>query len=227
MDSGLFLFGLLVALIAIYRQTWRRLRSPQATVRGLLRSYHAFARTGLPELESLLRVLSKRSGWRNLPSVFLAEIIARFGTKENVFRFVSLAESYRLDRTQLPAIAANRDMETAMREVALWLVDFGNRLHKENSFKQAEFVQKLALNLQPDQYFTNLPLAATLLKMERYDDAAALFKDGLVQLENCAAGAAFLDRWETGANLDEVRARYREMSDSCSKARRRQRDSVP
>ena len=227
MGSGLFLFGLLVALFAIYRLAWRRLRSPQATVRGLLRSYYGFARTGLPELESLLGVLSKRSGWRKLPPVFLTELITRFGTKENVFRFVSLAENYRLNETQLAAIAANRDTETAMREVALWLVDFGNRLHKEKSFKQAEFVQKLALDLQPDQYFTNLPLATTLLKMARYDEAAPLFKDGLVQLENCADGAAFLDRLEAGANLDELRARYREMSDSCWKARRNQRDSVP
>jgi len=226
MSSELFLVGLLIALFAVYRLAWRRLRSPQATVRGLLRSYHALARTGLPELESLLRVLSKRSGWRKLPSVFLAEIIARFGTKENVFRFVSLAENYRLNDTQLPAIAANRDMETAMREVALWLVDFGNRLHKEKSFKQAEFVQKLALNLQPDQYFTNLPLAATLLKMERYDEAAALFKDGLVQLENCADGAAFLDRLETGANLKELRANYEEMYATCLRARGNQPGSV-
>ena len=45
--------------------------------------------TGLPALESLLRVLSKRSGWRKLPPVFLTELITRFGTKENVFRFVS------------------------------------------------------------------------------------------------------------------------------------------
>ena len=227
MSSELFLVGLLIALFAVYRLAWRRLRSPQATVRGLMRSYHACARTGLPEFESLLQVLSKRSGWRKLPSVFLTELITRFRTKENVFRFVSLAENYRLDGTQLPVIAANRDMETAMREVALWLVDFGNRLHKEKSFKQAEFVQKLAVDLQPGQYFTNLPLAATFLKMERYDEAAALFKDGLAQLENCAEGAACLDRLEAAASLDELRARYREMYASCSQARRQQRYSVP
>ena len=226
MESGLFLIGLLVALFAIYRLAWRRLRSPQATVRGLLRSYYAFERTGLPERESLLRVLTKRNGWKKLSSVFLAEIIARFGTKENVFRFVSLAESYRFARTQLPAIAANRDLETAMREVAVWLADFGNRLQKEHSFKQAAFVQKLALDLQPNQYFTNLPLAATYLKMERYDEAAPLFKDGLAQLENCAGDAVFLDRLEAGANLDELRARYREMYEKCSKSRGNQRDSA-
>jgi len=226
MDSGLFLLGLLLALVAIYRRAWRRLRSPQATVRGLLRSYHAFARTGLPEQESLLRVLTKRSGWKKLPPVFLAEIVARFETKENVFRFVSLAESYRFDRTQLPAIAANRDLETAMREVALWLAEFGHRLHKEQSFKQAEFVQKLAVDLRPDQYFTNLPMAATYFEMGRYDEAAPLFKDGLAQLANCADGAALLGRLEAGANLDELQARYRDMSAKCAQALGHRRDAA-
>lgn len=175
MDSGLFLLGLLLALVAIYRRAWRRLRSPHATVRGLLRSYYGVERAGLPEQESLLRVLSKRSGWKKLPPVFLAEIVARFGTKENVFRFVSLAESYRFERSQLPAIAANRDLETALREIALWLADFGNRLQKETSFKQAAFVQKLAVGLQPKPVITNLPLTATYFKMKRCDEAAPLF----------------------------------------------------
>ncbi len=226
MDNGLFLLGLLVALVAVYLRMRRRLRSPQTIVRGLLRSYYAIERTGLPERESLLRILSKRSGWKKLPSVFLAEIVARFGTKENVFRFVSLAESYRFDRSQLPAIAANRDLETAMREIALWLAEFGNRLHKEQSFKQAEFVQKLALDLQPDQYFTNLPMAATYFERGRYDDAGPLFKEGLAQLGHCADGAALLDRLEPGANLNELRANYEEMSATGLKGRGNQRGSA-
>jgi predicted Zn-dependent protease len=139
---------------------------------------------------------------------------------------MSLAEGYRFNRKQLPAIAAGEDMEAAMREVSLWLADFGNRLQKRNSFKEAEFVQKLALGLQPDQYFTKLPLATTYYKMERYDEAAPLFKEGLAQLENCADGAAFLDRLETGANLKELSANYEEMYETCLKARGNQRDSV-
>lgn len=219
MESGLFLIGLLIALFAIYRLAWRRLRSPQATVRGLLRHYYAFEKIGLPERECLFRVLSSRSGWRNLPLEFLAEVVARLRSKENVFRFVSLAEGYRFNRKQLPAITARRDMEAVMREVALWLADFGNRLQKKNSFKEAEFVQKLALGLQPDQYFTKLPMATTYYKMERYDAAAPLFEEGLAQLENSADGAAFLDRLEPGATLKDLRANYQEMYATCLKAR--------
>jgi len=224
MESGLFLIGLLVALFAIYRLASQRLRGPQATVRALLRHYHAFARTGLPERECLLRVLTNRSGWRNLPPVFLAEIVARLRFKENVFRFVSLAEDYRFNRKQLRAIAAGEDMEAAMRVVALWLADFGNRLQKKNSFKEAEFVQKLALGLQPNQYFTKLPLATTYYKMERYDEAAPLFKEGLAQLAKSADGAwpsseafAFLDGIEPGATLKDVGAGYERMYATCLK----------
>lgn len=226
MESGLFLIGLLIALFAIYRLAWRRLRSPQTTVRGLLRHYYTFEKTGLPERESLLRVLTNRSGWRNLPPVFLAEIVARLRSKEDVFRFVSLAEDYRFNRKQLPAIAAGEDMEAAMRAVSLWLADFGSRLQKKNSFKEAEFVQKLALRLQPDQYFTKLPLATTYYKMDRYDAAAPLLKEGLAQLKNCADGAAFLDRLETGANLKELRANYEEMYATCLRARGNQPGSA-
>ena len=47
-----------------------------------------------------------------------------------------------------------------MREVALWLGDFGNRMHKENRLKEAEFVQKLALGL-PQSAVQPTSLAAT------------------------------------------------------------------
>jgi len=218
MESGLFLFGLLVTVFAIYRLVARRLTGPQATVRALLRHYHAFEGTGLPEQECLLRVLTHRSGWRNLPLVFLAEIVKRLKTKEDVFRFVSLAEGYRYDRKHLPAIAGKRDMEVAMRDVARWLGDFGNRLQKKNRLKEAEFVQKLALGLQPDQYFTKLPLATTYYRMERYSDAVPLFEQGLARLEKSAAGSALLDGLEPGADLNALRTSYEEMYAACLKA---------
>lgn len=224
METGLFLIGLLIALFAIYRLVSRRLTSPQATVRALLRHYHAFERTGLPEQECLLRVLTHRRGWRNLPLVFLAEIVKRLKTKEDVFRFVSLAEGYRYDRKRLPAIARKKDMEAAMHDVARWLGDFGNRLQKKNRLKEAEFVQKLALGLQPDQYFTNLPLATTYFRMERYSDAVPLFEQGLVRLAKSAAGSALLDGL---ANVKELRASYEEMYAACLKAAANQGDSTP
>ena len=218
MESGLFLFGLLIALFAIYRLVSRRLTGAQTTVRALLRDYHAFERTGLPEQECLLRVLTHRSGWRNLPLVFLAEIVKRLKTKEVVFRFVSLAEGYRYDRKHLPAIAGKKDMEVAMREVARWLGDFGNRLQKKNRLKEAEFVQKLALGLQPDQDFTNLPLATTYYRMERYSDAVPLFEKGLARLEKSADVSALLNGLEPGADLNALRTSYEEMYAACLKA---------
>lgn len=218
MESGLFLIGLLIALIAMYRLISRHLRSPQTTVRGLLRRYHAFERIGLPARECLFGVLSRRTGWKNLPPKFLAEIVARLESKEDVFRFVSLAEGYGFNRKEMRTIAAGKDMEAAMREVALWLVDFGSRLQRENSLKEAEFVQRLALGLQPDQYFTQLPLATTYYKMERHDQAAPLFEQGLAALQRSDDGAAFLDRVEPGASRKEVRANYKRMYAACLKA---------
>ena len=140
---------------------------------------------------------------------FIAEIVARLDSKENVFRFVALAEERRFNRKQLPAIAKNPDREAAMRAVALWLADFGCRLQKENSLKEAEFVQKLALGLQPDQPFTQLPLAATYYKMDRHADAAPLFKRGLAHAEDPSDGAA---------PVQESRAGYEEMYAACLKA---------
>jgi hypothetical protein len=62
--------------------------------------------------------------------------------------------------------------------------------------------------------------------MGRYDEAAPLFRDGLAQLANCADGAVLLGRLEAGANLDESRARYRDMSAKCAHALGRRRDAA-
>jgi hypothetical protein len=217
MEGGLFLFGLLIVLFALYRLVARQLATPRATVRMLLRRYHAFERRGLPEQDGLYRVLTGRSGWRNLPPTLIAEIVTRLKSKENVFRFVALAEEHRFNRKQLPVIAKNPDREKAMREVALWLGDFGNGFQKENRLKEAEFVQKLALGLQPDQPFTQLALAATYYKMERHADAAPLFKRGLAHVEYPSDGAA---------PTKESRERYEEMYAACSKSVNQQ-DSTP
>lgn len=232
MESGLFLIGLLIAVIAIYRLVSRKMTGPQATVRGLLRQHHSLERAGLPEQECLFRILMSRRGWKNLPPVFLAEIVTRLRTKENVFRFLSLAEGYRFNRKQLPGIVARNDMETAVRELAVWLGQFGNRLQREIRLKEAEFVQKLALALQPDQYFTKLPLAATYYKMERYAEAVPLLEQGLAELEKATDGVGWkaeappvLDFLEPGANLRELRAGYEEMHAICLRAAENQRTS--
>ena len=222
MESGLFLIGLVIVVIAVYRLVSRRITGPQATVRSLLRQHHSLEGTGLSEQESLLRILIGRNGWKELPSAFLAEIVARLGTKENVFRFVSLAEGYRFHRQQLPATAAENDRETAMREIAVWLGNFGSRMQKENRLKEAEFVQKLAMALQPDQYFTTLPLAATYYRMGRYSVALPLFEQGLAELNKRVEGSvptveivALFDGLGSAATLKELTAGYEEMHAAC------------
>ena len=222
MEVSLFLFGLLIVLFSLYRLLSRKLATPQTRVRMLLRRYHGYERRGLPEQDSLYRILTGRRGWRNLPPAFIAEIVARLRSKENVFRFVTLAEEHRYNHKQLPALAIKPDREAAMCEVALWLCDFGNRLQKENRFKESEFVQQLALGLQPNQYFTNLSLATTFYKMERYDEAAPLLENGLAQLAESANGSgsrsealALLDGIESGAARDDVGAGYKRMYATC------------
>lgn len=216
MNFSIFFVGLIVLTIVIFRLIWPRMRGPEAIVRGLLRDFHRFARTGLPETECLLRVLSTRQGWKKFPPRFLAEIVARLQSKESVFRFLSLVEGYRFHRTRLPAIAAKGDVDAAMREICLWLVEFGKKLHGENSFKPAEFVQQLALGFEPERVFTQLPLALTYYEMARHEEAAALFKDGLSRLDHCAA--VDLDLLEAGASREHLRARYQEAYESCLQA---------
>ena len=189
MESALFFFGVVVVLYVSYRLLSRRMATPEARVRTLLRQHHALQRLGLPEPDSLYRLLTKRSGWRSLPPNFLAELVTRLESKENVFRFVSLAEDHRFHTKQLPAIAAGHDRTATMRQIAVWLAAFGRKLQAEDRYKEAEFVQKLALQLEPEAGFTLLPLAATYYKMERYADAAPLFRRGLEKFgDNAAPG---------------------------------------
>jgi tetratricopeptide (TPR) repeat protein len=206
MDSALFFLAIVVVLYALYRLLSRRMTTPEARVRGMLRRHHALQRLGLSGLsdgDCLYRQLTSRSGWRKLPPEFIAELVARLQSKENVFRFVSLAEDHRLHAGQLSDMARS-DREAAMREVALWLASFGKKLQVEERYKEAEFVQKLALQLEPEASFALLPLAATYYKTSRYADAAALFRRGLEQAEESAA--------ET---ILESHAAYQEMYEAC------------
>ncbi len=217
----------LLAIITIYRKLSTRWATPKARVTALLRRYYVFERAGLPEQESLLRVLGTRSGWKNLPPPFLTEVVSRLSSKEDVFRFVSLSEGYGYIQRTLPDIAKKENLEEAMAEIACLLGKLGKQLQDEGRFKEAEFVQRLALRLQPDQYFTNLPLAVTYYRMEQYGDAIRLFKRGLAQFEKFekevrpaepiseAAGWLGAD-----GNLGELKASYRNLYDACLKAKR-------
>ena len=94
-------------------------------------------------------------------------------------RFISLSEDYRYHRDRYPELAARIDLDTAIAEIACLFSRFGFRLQGERRYREAEFVQKLALRLQPDEYFTTLPLAATYHETGRHTDALPLFEQGL------------------------------------------------
>jgi tetratricopeptide (TPR) repeat protein len=63
------------------------------------------------------------------------------------------------------------------------LARLGYPLQQQGRLKEAEFVQRLALALAPDCYYTNLPLAATYFEAGRLSDAKPLFERGLAQFE--------------------------------------------
>jgi len=174
----------LFAAITVYRLLSRRALSPKARVAAMLRRYRALERTGLSEQECLLQLLATRRDWKGLPHRFLAELVSRFRSKEDLMRFVSVSEDYGYYRDQYPKIATRIDLEAAMAEVACLFARFGFRLQTEERYREAEFVQKLALRLQPNQYFTNLPLAATYHETGRYDDALPLFEQGLARFQD-------------------------------------------
>ena len=224
MESMVFWFVVLFAGITIYRLLARRAATPKARVALLLRRYRSLAARGLTEEESLFRMMVSRAGWKRLPNEFLRELVRRLSSKEEVIRFVSLCEDYRYVTERFPAIAGKTDLGEAMADVACILSRFGYELQKEGRLKEAEFVQRLALPLGPDHYFTNLPLAATYYETGRYRDAAPLFERGLAELEKIARDGAAAGRFSLSACLDAntdaatLRAAYLGKYEECLKA---------
>jgi hypothetical protein len=223
MDSVVFWFIVLFAGITIYRLLSRRMATPKAKVTTMLRRYQYFARTGLSEAESLFRVAATRSGWKDLPHRFLREFVARLKSKEDVIRFMSLAEDCGHVKERFPAIARKIDLNETMAEVACLLARFGYQLQHEGRLKEAEFVQKLALPLGPECYFTNLPLAATYYETGRYKEARPLFERGLAQLEELAAGGPTPAHSPArclapDAEIGKLRGLYRGKYDDCLRA---------
>jgi len=225
MESFVFLFIGLFAAITIYRMLSRRAATPKARVTAMLRRYGAFARTGLSEAECLFRLMATRSGWKNLPHSFLRELVARLSSKEDVMRFISLAEDCGHVKDRFPAIARKTDLKEAMAEVACLLAGFGYQLQKDGRLKEAEFVQRLALPLCLDCYFTNLPLAATYYDTGRYSEARPLFERGLKQLEKLADGSGGDPRTFSptaclgpDADATQLKAGYRGKYEACLRA---------
>ncbi|HEY7323086.1 MAG TPA: hypothetical protein VIE89_36465 [Candidatus Binatia bacterium] len=225
MDHVMFWIIVFFAAITLYRLLSRRAITPKTRVTVMLRRYRVLERSGLSEQESLLQLLATRKDWKQLPHRFLAEIVSRFRSKEDVMRFVSVSEDYGYQRDHYPEIATRVDLEAAMAEVACLFARFGFQLQTEGRFREAEFVQKLALQLQPHQYFTNLPLAATYHETGRHGDALPLFKRGLEgfqDLENSDSPAArsFAPTKCLGSEVEvkNLRNRYRKMYEACLKA---------
>jgi tetratricopeptide (TPR) repeat protein len=112
-----------------------------------------------------------------------------------------------------------------MAEVACLFARFGFRLQTEERYREAEFVQKLALRLQPYQYFTNLPLAATYHETGRHDDALPLFEQGLARFQDFEKNIntvepALSPEKCLGPDVEirKLRNRYRKMYEACLKA---------
>jgi hypothetical protein len=225
MENFMFWVVALLAAITAYRLLSRRSVSPKARVAAMLRRYRALERTGLSEQECLLQLLATRMDWKRLPHRFLAEVVSRFQSKEDVMRFVSVSEDYGYHRDHYPEIATRVDLELAMAEVACLFARFGFQLQTEGRFREAEFVQKLAVRLQPNQYFTNLPLAATYHETGRHNDALPLFEQGLARFQDFENSIKAVETTLSPAKclgpdveIRKLRNRYRKMYEACLKA---------
>ena len=225
MDIVLLLIAIPLAVFALYRRLSRWLMTPKMRVRVMLWRYRRLARSGLSEQDCLVHLLATRKDWKRLPHRFLAEIVSRFPAKEDLLRFVSVSEDFHYQRDPYPGLAANSELEATMGEIACLFSRFGFKLQEQGRYKEAEFVQKLALELQPDQYFTNLPLAANYHETGRHADALPLFERGLAQVRGFEkdAGPAVPEfpppkSLGTNTKITTLRNRYKKMYEACLKA---------
>jgi tetratricopeptide (TPR) repeat protein len=222
MDNMMFWIVALLAAIVMYRLLSSRQVTPKARVAAMLRRYRTLERTGLSEAECLLQLLVTRRDWKTLPHRFLGELVSRLQSKEDVMRFVSVSEDYGYHRDHYPEMARKIDLDAAMAEVACLFSCFGFRLQGEGRYKEAEFVQKLALRLQPNQYFTTLPLAATYHETGRHADALPLFEQGLARFQdfekNIEPALSPAKCLGPDAEVNKLQNRYRKMYETCRKA---------
>lgn len=220
MDGYLLLIGAIVIILGLFIWFVRKFGTPKATAQTLLGTYDAFEQSGLPEKDRLFKLLATRLGWMNLPHPFLRELTHRLGTKENVIGFVVLTERYGFDQ-KLPRLAAEENLEFAMRSIAIWLGSFGNKLQGEGQLGEAEFAQLLALRIQPNQSITILPLAVTYYMQGRYTEAVSLFEQGLPLFEDFAKSSKWMEQLslprEFGSydEMAELGVTYKKMYEDC------------
>ena len=225
MDYWLFGVAFFFAGIAVYRKLARWRNTPKTRVSTLLRHYRALERTGLSEQACLFQILATSKDWKKLPHTFLAEIVSRFSTKEDAMRFVSVSEDFGYLRDHYPGLAAKADLEATMGEIACLFARFGIQLQEQGRYMEAVFVQKLALGLQSDQYFTNLPLAVSYHETGQHAEALPLFERGLAQVNDLekkadpAVPEVFTVNclW-TEAEVRKLRNRCKKMYAACLKA---------
>ena len=225
MDNPMFWLISLVATLVIYRFLSRRAVTPKARVTAMLKRYHALERTGLSERDCLVQLLATRNGWKKFSHRFLVAIVSRLQSKEDVMRFISLSEDYGYKRDPYPELASRIDLDAAISEIACLFSRLGFRLQAEGRYREAEFVQKLALRLQPNEYFTTLPLAATYHETGRYADALPFFKSGFAQLERFETNIDSFKSVFSPANClapneerEQLRQRYQSLYEACLKA---------
>ena len=225
MNKLMLLIVVSLAGVTLYRLLSRWRTTPKTRVRVMLRRYYVLERTGLSEQDCLLNLLATRKVWKRLPHRFLAEVVSRFPTKEDVMRFVSVSEDYHYHHDHYPGLAAKADLEETMGGIACLFTRLGFQLQEQGRYEEAEFVQKLALRLQPDQYFTNLPLAANYHETGRHADALPLFEQGLAQVRDFEekVGAEETDFSPakclgTDTKIRTLRNRYKKMYEACLKA---------
>jgi tetratricopeptide (TPR) repeat protein len=225
MDYFTFWIITVLAAVAVYRLLSRRLITPKARINAMLRRYYALQRTGLTEPECLMQLLLTRNEWKNLSHRFLVQLVSRLRSKEDVIRFISVSEDYKYQRTHYPELAQQINLENSMTEIACLFARFGFRLQGEGRYKEAEFVQKLALRLQPHQYFTKLPLADTYHATGRYQDALPLFEQGFASLEELEKNHRSDEQALSPAKclgaemkISEFRSRYERLCEACRKA---------
>ncbi len=217
--------GIFILLVVIFVWFLRTFGSPKATANTLLKEYDAFERSGVSEQDRLFKLLATRGSWKDLPSPFLHELASRLGNKENVIQFVVLSERHQFDQLHYPRLAADDDPKNSMLGLAALLSSLGNTLQNQGKLGDAEFVQLLALRIQPSQHFTMLPLAVTYYRMGRYSDAVPLFEHGLSLLEEFEKKTEWMeqlsmpaDLFGSKADIEELGVAYRNMYDVCVKA---------
>lgn len=222
MEGFTFWFLAFMAAVGIYRLFRKRAATPKARVTALLRRYGQLSRKGLSEEECLLNILATRSGWKALPHRFLREIVNRLRSKEDVFRFMSVSEDYRYPQERFPGIAGQVDLNLAMAQAAGLLVEFGRRLVEQERFKEAEFVEKLAVKLQPDYAFPYLALGETYVKSGQRDEAKNFLRRGLELLRADDRGEEInfsLDCLGLGDDVEKARMSFQALYESCRNAK--------